>query len=279
MGKNKCAMACTPLKTNHPNYASYGGGTYEVGSIPQGVIRGLEGLLQRHGPLRSNVDLFRSYIPQGPTGNWGSPWLDQDMSEALSDLSKKPLHKMMDAIAEWTSQNLQSNLVSELEELLVEYNFGYQLVRNGPGFEWQLRDDSSALTVTNIESAKEVVVDVCEEALRHLQEAITAVEREGERARKNAIRDAMSAMESLYKAITKTDDIADAWKTLRADGSWGPTEILKDGYSIWNHLHHMYPDIRHGQATGTDITAEEAHYWIDRICAIVRYLAVKKTQK
>ena len=35
----------------------------------------------------------------------------------------------------------------------------------------------------------------------------------------------------------------------------------------------MYPDIRHGQSQTSDITQEEALYWIDRMMAFVKYMS------
>jgi hypothetical protein len=86
----------------------------------------------------------------------------------------------------------------------------------------------------------------------------------------------MSAVEALLKKLSLEKDIAVATKTLRSQGNWGIDEIVKDGLSVWSHLHRLYPDIRHGQADATDIDLEEAVYWIDRMTAFISYMVAKK---
>jgi hypothetical protein len=80
-------------------------------------------------------------------------------------------------------------------------------------------------------------------------------------------------MESLLKAATGANDIKDATAALRSDGRWGEDRIVKDGVAIWNHVHELYPDVRHGQAEGSDLSERECLYWVDRISAFVRYVA------
>ena len=86
----------------------------------------------------------------------------------------------------------------------------------------------------------------------------------------------MSAMETLLKKLSSEKDIAAATKTLRSQGVWGIDEIVKDGLSIWSHLHRLHPDVRHGQANATDIDLEEAFFWIDRMTVFISYMVAKK---
>jgi len=105
------------------------------------------------------------------------------------------------------------------------------------------------------------------QALEHLRAPLT------NRSRKDGLRDCLSAMESLLKAATGTKDIKEATSALRASKQWGNDRIVKDGLTIWNHIHDLYPDVRHGQATSSDLGDAECTFSVDRISAFVRYIA------
>ena len=83
----------------------------------------------------------------------------------------------------------------------------------------------------------------------------------------------MSAMESMLKTITGEKDIKEATRKMRDDGTWGPDIIVKDGLSLWNRLHDMYPDVRHGNPEISQLTDEEALYWIERVTIYIKYLS------
>jgi hypothetical protein len=76
-----------------------------------------------------------------------------------------------------------------------------------------------------------------------------------------------------FNAPTNAKDIKDATAALRADVRWGEDRIAKDGVAIWNYIHDLYLDVRHGQAAGSDLNERECQYWVDRISAFVRYVA------
>jgi hypothetical protein len=80
-------------------------------------------------------------------------------------------------------------------------------------------------------------------------------------------------MESVLKTATGTKDIKDATNALKADARWGNGAIVKDGLTIWNRIHELYPDVRHGQAISSDLGERECMYWVDRITTFVRYVA------
>ena len=58
---------------------------------------------------------------------------------------------------------------------------------------------------------------------------------------------------------------------------WGPVEIAKDGNSIFNLLHKLYPDVRHGtqDAATAEMTMEEAEYFVGRITTFVKYIVAR----
>jgi hypothetical protein len=121
-------------------------------------------------------------------------------------------------------------------------------------------------TASAVETSFHQAFEHLSQALEHLRAPQTS------RSRKDGLRDCLSAMESLLKAATGTDDIRDATTALRADSRWGIDAIVKDGLSIWSRIHELYPDVRHGQASGSDLSDHECLYWVDRITSFVRYI-------
>ncbi|MGO8930473.1 MAG: hypothetical protein ACLQU3_26700 [Limisphaerales bacterium] len=122
-------------------------------------------------------------------------------------------------------------------------------------------------TVSVVETSFDQAFEHFTQALEHLRVP------QSSRSRKDGLRDCLSAMESVLKVATGTNDIKDATAALRADTRWGIDAIVKDGLSIWNRIHELYPDVRHGQASGSDLSDHECLYWIDRITSFVRYIA------
>jgi len=131
--------------------------------------------------------------------------------------------------------------------------------------------DGGAQTVEDVVS---VLATSFDQAFEHFNQALEHLRSPGSiRARKDGLRDCLSAMESLLKAATGTNDIKDATNALRKDPRWGNSTIVKDGLTLWNRIHELYPDVRHGQATSSDLGEQECMYWVDRISAFVRYIA------
>jgi hypothetical protein len=125
-----------------------------------------------------------------------------------------------------------------------------------------------------VEDAVSVLATSFDQAFEHLKQALEHLRSpDSARARKDGLRDCLSAMESLLKTATATKDIKDATTALRVGGRWGEDRIVKDGLTIWNHIHELYPDVRHGQATSSELSERECLYWVDRISAFVRYIA------
>lgn len=114
------------------------------------------------------------------------------------------------------------------------------------------------------------------QAVEHYQQAKRQLaDAADERRRKDAVRDCASAMESIIKILGNDSDISNATKMLRASGRWGLDDIVKDGDAIFNKLHHLYPDLRHGALQTSTMTIDEAKYWIDRISTYISYMVRK----
>lgn len=262
------------FKDCHPEYKSYNSKNYYLNEIPMGFMSALEGFILRYAEsgndLRNICNELAQRIPYQATSNWGWDWLLQDLNDYLSRLSKVEFDKFMDFLSylvlEYTTQQ-------ELNELLEQHSIGYYITKVPyDGVIWELCEDQASF-IENIQEARVCVVDAYKQAGDHLEQAILQMSRsESERALKDAVRDCMSAMETLIKAITGTNDIKDGTKELRAKKN-GPDIILKDGLSIWNKIHELYPDVRHGNPNVSSLSKEEASYWVDRICSFVKYIS------
>ena len=106
---------------------------------------------------------------------------------------------------------------------------------------------------------------------------------EDERARKDAVRSCVDAMEALIKELGGNDEIGEATKNLKdarddqGVALWGPVELVKDGNNLFNLLHRLYPDVRHGtqDLITADMTMEEAEYFVGRITTFMKYIAAR----
>jgi len=219
-----------------------------------------------------------------PTSNWDSGSLTAEIRSAFHILEESRFDKFMDATLNALQRvckaapSTRTKLVGDINDALLAANMGYT-VRTVDGAErllWEARADAAS-GVASLASAAEAVADLSTEAFAHLEQAKShLLSPSNSRARKDAVRDSMSAMEAMVKKLASDGDYDSACKKLRDEKVWGNDQILKEGNSIWGLLHKHHPDIRHGQPSGTDITLEEAVYWIDRITAYVRYMASRR---
>lgn len=219
------------------------------------------------------------------TENWQASALRTDIKSAYHMLGAASFAKFMDATLD-TAERLykgraalgRTELLRELNDAFARVNFGYTLrsVDATDRLAWEGRFDAAA-GIEALSAAAEALKDVSLEALEHIEQAKAHLaSSDKSRSRKDAVRDAMSALEAMTKKLASESDFDRASKKLREQGDWGNENIVKDGHSTWNFLHKHHPDIRHGQATGSDIGLEEAIYWIDRITIFVKYMAARK---
>jgi hypothetical protein len=145
-----------------------------------------------------------------------------------------------------------------------------------PIFDSIIRELTLASTnrTSSIENVASLIANSFDQAYEHFDQALEHLRNaQSQRSRKDGLRDCLSAMESLLKTATGKNDIKDATAALKANKRWGNDAIVKDGLSIWNRIHELHPDVRHGQATSSDLPETECTYWVDRISAFVRYIA------
>lgn len=269
-----------------PDYKQFNETKYHMRTAPDGLSDSLNGIIYRYCDervgLKSIVNELRSFIPEAPTGNWTGDWLKADLSDALYKLAKGKFHRFMDAIESVIKIFVKASgrfIIREFNEVFDDSEFGYHLEMDAEGFidtiKWVAREENPTI-VENIDETVKLVEDICEQTVHHLRQIKKNLEDGTARSRKDAVRDALSGMESLLKELTSTNDIKDAVSKLRTDGEWGPNEIVKDGLSIWDRLHHRNPDIRHGDPVISDLPEDEALYWIDRIIIYIIYITRRK---
>lgn len=235
--------------------------------------------------MRAVANDLLSMAGKKETTNWEAGALRTEIRSACHVLCEAKFDKFMDATLKAAERLYKecpaaskAEFLCDFNEMFTDSNFGYSMreATKAGKLAWTLRSQNPGGD-GSLEAAAEAVKDISEEAVEHLQQARShLLTPDRQRSRKDAVRDAMSAMEALLKKLSSEKDIAAATKTLRSQGVWGIDEIVKEGHSIWNHLHRLYPDIRHGQANATDIDFEEAVFWIDRMTAFIFYMVAKK---
>lgn len=112
----------------------------------------------------------------------------------------------------------------------------------------------------------EALPSIFESSREHLEQAKIQLSRsdQSSRARKDALRDCISALEALLRQVSGENDLRASVQNLIAD-FWGPKAVLRDAIAIWTHIHEKKPDVRHGNPELIDLPIEETIYWIDRI--------------
>ncbi len=264
------------FKNDFPDYKSYEQTIFYYSEIPTGMSGAILGLANRFlttaDELKGMCNYIAGLIPCEPTNNWGWSWLIADFDSLLRQLAQKKFHGYMDFLAEFVSGPNSHERIEALNEVFEEYELGYRIdKKTGITATWELRTDI-VLRSEALLNAQEQVKDVCEQAGEHLRKALEHLQKaEDVRSRKDALRDSLSAMEALVKQLTNEVKFEDGIKKLPA-GSWGPDMITKDGLGLWNRIHDLYPDVRHGSPDITDLHYSEALYWIERIILYVSYL-------
>lgn len=276
------------------NYEQYGDGDCYRKSIPANLPEALVDLLvSACGPddspatvntMRGVANDLLAMAGKKSTANWDAGSLKTEMRAVYYILEESGFDKFMDATLNALQRLYKAHpstrikLVGDVNAILVAANMGYS-VRTLNGAEricWEA-NASGNTGVASLTETVEAAANVSVEACDHLQQAKIHLLNSGHlRSRKDAVRDAMSAMETIIKKLAADSDYESACKKLRGEKVWGNDQIVKECISVWGHLHHHHPDLRHGQPTATDIDLEEAIYWIDRITAYVRYMVARQ---
>ncbi len=280
------------FELQHKNHEKYSDADCYRKTVPHGMTEAVADVLAAsvgaHGEeatlLRAVADDLLAMAGKGPTQNWEVGPLRAEVRAACGLLSDAAFPKFMDGVLNATKRICQASsdaageeLVQELNEVFAARNFGYTLsgVLASSALRWEARSEADA-GIASIDNAMQALGGSSPLLLEHLTQARAHLLNSAEpRSRKDAVRDVMSALEGLVKTLARQCDLKVATKKLRQEGVWGPDLIVKDGLTIWDHLHREYPDVRHGQSTSTEIALEEALYWIDRMTTYAKYMIAK----
>lgn len=263
-----------------PNYKTLHSENFNLTTVDKNIWTKLEAYSQRvcdnSDQLKALVNRLSELALIPATTNWGWDFLVNDLSHVIYVLGKQvsdgKFYLLMDTVA--LIAEAGSIDIEEIDEFLIEFNLGYclnvdPLTRK---YFWTVRNDITDLT-ENIENVEELIKDGFQQAIEHFEQAKKQLANaDSERARKDAVRDCASAMESVIKILGEDNDIRNASRKLRDQNLWGEDTIVKDGDAIFNTLHRLYPDLRHGSTEVSSMSVEEAQYWVDRITAYVSYM-------
>ena|GEM_PF-6903638 len=136
-------------------------------------------------------------------------------------------------------------------------------------------------TINKLQETMSEVQNISMQAFHEFRRAIESFKaanenQDDERAIKDTVRSVASAMEAIIKVLGGTNDIKTSSKALRNAKIWGNDGIIKDGEVIFNQLHYIYPDLRHGSSEISAMSFEEAEYWIGRMTNYVSYIRKRK---
>jgi hypothetical protein len=267
------------FKDTHPDYENYTSETHYYDHLPprffdafQGLIVGaIENSEYPNGKLRAACDVIARNIPTKPTSNTGWSWLINDLDDFVRQLKSKKLNKILDTVAEVVDA-IEIN-IDDINEVFEEIMFGFRLDYLGfSKYQWVQVEG----TESYIESIEEAFEDIPKEQINVLENLMHAKKQIRElsetRSRKEALRNCISALESQLKYYSGEKKMEDAISKIKDEYNI-PRKIISDAKLIWDRIHDQTPDVRHGSHINSELSEAEALYWIDRITALVKYLA------
>ena len=269
------------FKTDIPNYKSYDSKKYYMNYVPDSIWNKFQGLILRSACDEDEtiVSIFNKFVQIIPcrTINYRGVNYNDTINNFAYEIKKtNKFDVFMDCFATLCTIGYLGE--EEANEFLEDNDIGYLLsierLYGTPKAVWHLRDDSQ-FSIDNINKTQEAIKSVSQQAYEEFEQAKRNLEHvNDERAIKDAVRNCASALEAIIKEYGKYNDIKQASKKLRDSRKWGLDCIIKDGCSIFDKLHELYPDLRHGTTNekASLMSKEEAEYWADRITAYLRYM-------
>lgn len=272
------------FKNNFPDYKSFSEDNYIMNSgfLSSSFWSQLQGIVLRAGSkngLLNILNKFAEIIPCEPTTNWGANYLRNDVSNFVGAIRRRVqsdnhFDVLMDCLG--VLADIDGEMLGDINDFLLDHKIGYYCVRDPftGNIIWAIRDESTV--VSELDKTQKIVKSVSIQAFEEILRAKKALEDASldERARKDSVRSCVSAMEALIKEYGKEKEIGEATKKLKKEDVWGETEIVKDGHAIFNVLHKLYPDLRHGTTSeeASNMSIEEAEYWLGRISTFMNYM-------
>ncbi|MFD0084204.1 hypothetical protein [Priestia megaterium] len=261
----------------HNGYKSYTSEKYYTDEIPRDFVDAFKGFIIGHidntGEFKHIISIIAKYVPCDPGTNWGFPWLKEDLDDVIWNLYRKNrFPRFMDCIGEIADQYFKDK-IDEINEILEDSLIGYVLFINSyDDLNWEIRDDVESRAVTVSEALEEIPFTY-ENTAQHLAQAKEQLSRiDNPRARKDALRDCVSALESHLKYLSGKGDFRASVAEL-ISRNIGNKKILRDALTIWTFVHEDVPDIRHGHSESISMEKEEVLYYIDRTMSLIKYLS------
>ena len=261
----------------HEDYKNYTSEKYYINEIPRDFVDAFKGFIVGHientGEFKHIITIIAKYVPCDPGTNWGFPWLREDLDDVIWSLYRKNrFPKFMDCIGEIVQEYFKDK-IDDINEILEDSLIGYVLsIDPWESVNWDIRENVESRTVTVSEALEEIPFTY-ENTAQHLEQAKEQLSRiDNPRARKDALRDCVSALESHLKYLSGKDDFRAAVKEL-VDQNVGDKKILRDALTIWTFVHEDVPDIRHGHSESISMEKEEVLYYIDRTMSLIKYLS------
>ena len=252
-------------------------------TLPSTFWNGLQGLIRAFSDteqqLKGNLNRIAEKIPCVPTTDWSWSILENQIDYYVEELRKKVEHNgridtLMDYLAEIVSN--KDDRIERLNEYLDEMHVGYKCYIRCAGFtnseiSWERKEKEDV--IDTLTETKEIVKSSFQQAFEEYARAReTWKDANDERARKDVIRNCVNAMESIIKICANENEIKNATDKLKKDVRWGNSYFIKQGLSIFNKIHELYPDLRHGSTEMSIMVTEEAEYWVETISAVIKYM-------
>ena len=266
------------FKDDNPNWKTYTSVTKYMNKVPAAAFSELNGLIRRSAnnanELKTVLNSLAEVIPCEPTQNWGWGFLEYDIPifvDALeSKVNKGRFPVFMDCLAVLIIMGDLS--IDDINDFLEDNDIGYRAEYSiSHHIIWKPLEESDA--IERLGEVQSVLSSVSKQACDEIRRARKSLEdTDDERAIKDALRSCVSAMEAVVKELGHDDEIGNATKNLRSENVWGNDEIVKEGNSIFNTMHRLYPDLRHGSTSSSNLTLNEAEYWIGRILNYLQYM-------
>ncbi|MBE5918511.1 MAG: hypothetical protein E7272_01585 [Pseudobutyrivibrio ruminis] len=237
----------------------------------------MEGIVVKASRSEENLieilNMLAGIVPCGTVGFAELNNVYDELKRIIGCLHKKVdrygIPRLMDSIALLSEKGSLSYI--EINNFMEENGFMYRVEE--PLFEylwWHSIEENPV--ISKIEYTERYVSTISQQAKEELQRARDMLKRDSsERGYKEIVRNCVDAMEAVVKKIGQQEDIKNATKKIVAE-ELGPKQIIKRGNNIFNLIHELYPDIRHGSTEYSSMTKAEAEYWVEVITAFIRYL-------
>lgn len=279
------------FKKDIPDFKSISDGELYMHTVPDEVWTPMESLIRKSATnsdkLKAIINNIAEITGGEMTNNWGWDYLENDIPDCVRGIRKKVaggrvehFEAFMDCLA--VLHDIGNLSYEDINEFLEDHGIGYQCDSGiGGDIHWNAVEGTAVIdaiteTQAQIKSLSQQAFERFESAKRQFEDSS-----KDERARKDAVRSCVDAMEALIKELGADDEIGEATKHLRDEKDsngvcvWGPIQMVKDGNSLFNLLHELYPDVRHGTQDfdTAKMTLEEAEYFVGRITVFMKYIA------